>query len=201
VCPPLGNLRTVAIRRYSATSARVDSHVFHVPSVTLLSVARCFGWAPNFVRVQSAPSRPLPPGRSPSRPLPGQRVHAVLGSDVPGRARGWEPLSLVPPTRPDRALTREACRGRHGYSSAARRTLTMATSHPSFRRPPLVETALAVQFKRLKAFRNAHLGLFWSQLASEYPITDDAESIMPQFERFGDERPVESNRLPRLRLV
>jgi len=99
------------------------------------------------------------------------------------------------------ALTREACRGRHGYSSAARRTLTMATSHPSFRRPPLVETALAVQFKRLKAFRNAHLGLFWSQLASEYPITDDAESIMPQFERFGDERPVESNRLPRLRLV
>jgi len=77
----------------------------------------------------------------------------------------------------------------------------MATSHPSFRRPPLVETALAVQFKRLKAFRNAHLGLFWSQLASEYPITDDAESIMPQFERFGDERPVESNRLPRLRLV
>ncbi len=77
----------------------------------------------------------------------------------------------------------------------------MATSHPSFRKPPLIETALAVQFKPLKALRNAHLGMFWSELKKEYPITEDAESIMPQFERFGDERSVESSRLPRLRLA
>ena len=56
---------------------------------------------------------------------------------------------------------------------------------PSFRQPPVVETALSVQFQPFKGFGNAHLGLFWQLVRDEYPERQDAESIEPQIERFG----------------
>ncbi len=61
---------------------------------------------------------------------------------------------------------------------------------PSFTRPPLVETALSLQFNPIERFSNAHLGVFWdrSGLSRHFPVVLDALPIDPQFERFGNER-------------
>lgn len=56
---------------------------------------------------------------------------------------------------------------------------------PSFRHPPVVETALSVQFEPIKGFGNSHLGLFWQLVRDEFPDRQDADPIEPQIERFG----------------
>jgi len=68
---------------------------------------------------------------------------------------------------------------------------------PSFRRPPLVETVLGVQFERLPGFSNAHLGVFWQylndqmsgwqRLADNWTSVADASPIEPVLERFEQE--------------
>ncbi len=76
----------------------------------------------------------------------------------------------------------------------------MSSSLPSFQNPPVIETALSVQFKPLRGFANAHLGLFWDRIRREFPKTADADPILPQEELFGDQilrRP----RLPSFRIV
>jgi uncharacterized protein (TIGR04255 family) len=62
---------------------------------------------------------------------------------------------------------------------------------PSFRRPPVVETALGLQFHPLPAFTNAHLGAFWKTLGPSWPYVSDEPPLPPQFEQFGDDRPWE----------
>ena len=42
----------------------------------------------------------------------------------------------------------------------------------SFERPPVVETVLGVQFKRLPGLTNAHLASFWRELGSDWPEID-----------------------------
>jgi uncharacterized protein (TIGR04255 family) len=60
-------------------------------------------------------------------------------------------------------------------------------SPPDYANPPVVETILGVQFDRLPAFRNAHLGAFWKSLAAEdWPTASDAPPLQPQFERFDE---------------
>lgn len=72
---------------------------------------------------------------------------------------------------------------------------------PSFKKPPLVETALSVQFKQLEGFGNAHLGFFWNQyLRTQYPKVMDAEPIAPQIELFGADV-IKKARLPSFRIV
>ena len=44
---------------------------------------------------------------------------------------------------------------------------------PSFKRPPVVETVLGVQFEPLRGFRNAHLGAFWKFLEACWKGPDD----------------------------
>jgi len=61
----------------------------------------------------------------------------------------------------------------------------MPQSLPSYRKPPVIETALSVQFNPIKGFGNAHLGLFWQQMREQYPKWNDAEPIEPQEEAFG----------------
>jgi len=76
----------------------------------------------------------------------------------------------------------------------------MATDLPSFKKPPVVETAISVQFNRIQGFSNAHLGLFWDQIRDAYPTVLDAEPIAPQIEKFGEDvgrRP----RLPGFRIT
>ncbi|HEY4760381.1 MAG TPA: TIGR04255 family protein [Thermoguttaceae bacterium] len=59
---------------------------------------------------------------------------------------------------------------------------------PKFKNPPVIETVLGVQFDPLPKFGNAHLGAFWQSFRPEdWPNVNDAPSIEPQFERFGEE--------------
>ena len=72
--------------------------------------------------------------------------------------------------------------------------MSMADSSlPAFRKPPVVETVLGVQFDPIPGFSNAHLGAFWKRLlahensgsAGEWRTLTDAPPIEPTFERFG----------------
>ncbi len=68
---------------------------------------------------------------------------------------------------------------------------------PSFRKPPVVETVLGVQFDRIPGFKNAHLGAFWKHLLA-HPVgvsngdhwekVDDVPPIEPVIERFDDDQ-------------
>jgi uncharacterized protein (TIGR04255 family) len=40
---------------------------------------------------------------------------------------------------------------------------------PKYRKPPVVETVLSVQFAPLKSFSIPHFGLFWSTIREDYP--------------------------------
>lgn len=57
---------------------------------------------------------------------------------------------------------------------------------PDYAKPPVVETILGVQFDRLSAFRNAHLGAYWMAIGgnAEWPWVADAPPLQPQFEQF-----------------
>lgn len=70
---------------------------------------------------------------------------------------------------------------------------------PSFRKPPVVETALSVQFQALRSMSNAHLGLFWNRVRSMYPKLQDADPVEPQIERFGSAIPRQL--FPQLRIA
>jgi uncharacterized protein (TIGR04255 family) len=59
---------------------------------------------------------------------------------------------------------------------------------PDYDNPPIVEVVLGVQFDRLRAFKNAHLGAFWKALdEAEWPSVVDVPPLSPQFERFTEE--------------
>lgn len=64
---------------------------------------------------------------------------------------------------------------------------------PHFENPPVIETAISIQFSGIRGFGNAHLGLFWSRHRTTFPILSDADPIVAQRELFGAER----NQLPR----
>jgi uncharacterized protein (TIGR04255 family) len=66
----------------------------------------------------------------------------------------------------------------------------MLSKGPTFSNPPLVETAISLQFDPIEGFCNAHLGLFWEQagLAKDFVRLNDAPLIEQQLERFGSEQ-------------
>ncbi|MBV8781244.1 MAG: TIGR04255 family protein [Phycisphaerae bacterium] len=70
---------------------------------------------------------------------------------------------------------------------------------PSYRRPPVVETVLSLQFKPIPGFTNAHLGIFWQSVRNEFPKATDADPIASQRELFGDRLP-RRPRLPAFRI-
>lgn len=59
---------------------------------------------------------------------------------------------------------------------------------PSFDKPPVVETALSVQFDPIPGLTNGHLGAFWKSLGPDWPHVEDAPPIRDVFERFGEGR-------------
>ncbi len=58
----------------------------------------------------------------------------------------------------------------------------------SFERPPLIESVLGVQFKRLPKLTNPWLSIFWESLRAQWPNVEEAPPIEPQYEKFGDQR-------------
>lgn len=66
---------------------------------------------------------------------------------------------------------------------------------PSFRKPPVIEAVLGVQFHPLPGLTNGHLGAFWKHLQAaaqsdgeRWDCPSDASTIEPAFERFEEER-------------
>ena len=69
----------------------------------------------------------------------------------------------------------------------------MSTSRPSglpdFRRPPLVEVALSLQFEPLARLTTAHIGLLWQKYRGQLPLIKEHPPLDPVLEDFGPPRP------------
>src|SRR5580704_4803227 len=71
----------------------------------------------------------------------------------------------------------------------------MAQGRPKFDAPPVVETALSLQFSNLPGYSTAHAGWFWKEYLDKltresnfkWSQAVDAVRIEDQFERFGSE--------------
>ena len=61
---------------------------------------------------------------------------------------------------------------------------SLESSRHSFRRPPVYETALAVQFETLPSFRSIHFGLFYETIADRFPVAEDHPRSEPIMEAF-----------------
>jgi len=75
----------------------------------------------------------------------------------------------------------------------------MSNQLPAFKNPPLVETALSVQFHPIPGFTNGHLGLFWNKIRDQFPTSSDGVPVEPQIERFENSGP--SFRAPQFRIA
>jgi len=77
----------------------------------------------------------------------------------------------------------------------------MANELPSFRNPPLIETAVSVLFKPIPSLSNAQLSLIWNdKFRTDFPKTLDAEPITAQAESFSP-NPLPMARLPKFRFA
>ena len=61
------------------------------------------------------------------------------------------------------------------------------TNLPDFARPPIVETALSVQFQRLEQLAIPHFGVFWQSIRRVYPRFQVHPPLNQVFERFGEQ--------------
>lgn len=56
--------------------------------------------------------------------------------------------------------------------------------NPKYRKPPVVETVMGVQFPEIDGFRAVHFGLFWETLRDRYPKITDQPRLKPVREVF-----------------
>jgi uncharacterized protein (TIGR04255 family) len=56
---------------------------------------------------------------------------------------------------------------------------------PDFKRPPITEVVLSLQFASLPKFRSAYVGLLWERFRSEYPNISEQAPLQATFETFG----------------
>ncbi len=63
-----------------------------------------------------------------------------------------------------------------------KRTVERPPDLPDFKAPPVREVAIGVQFERIPTLSQAHVGLFWSKIRDDYPVTQDQEPLPPQVE-------------------
>ena len=55
---------------------------------------------------------------------------------------------------------------------------------PKFKKPPVVEVALSVQFAELPGFGNVHLGLLWNRYRDQYPRVEEHLPLADVEEKF-----------------
>ncbi|MCH8829741.1 MAG: TIGR04255 family protein, partial [Planctomycetes bacterium] len=55
---------------------------------------------------------------------------------------------------------------------------------PSFRKPPVVETALSIQFDELRSLRTTHFGMYYATVKDRFPVVEDKPRIEPVIESF-----------------
>ncbi len=63
----------------------------------------------------------------------------------------------------------------------------MESELPTFKKPPLVETAIGVQFQVIDGLKNAHLATFWQSIRDDFPKIFDVELLPEQIESFGEQ--------------
>jgi len=95
-------------------------------------------------------------------------------------------LTILPRATNRRMVT---ARGRWNNNEMEMDSAQAHHSDPhAYANPPIVETALGLQFDILPKLKNAHLGAFWETLRSEWPKVSDAPALPQEFERFGDDQ-------------
>ncbi|MBN1918452.1 MAG: TIGR04255 family protein [Verrucomicrobia bacterium] len=57
---------------------------------------------------------------------------------------------------------------------------------PEYRRPPVNEVVLGVQFGELTDFQTVHSGLYWQTIRAQYPKLQERAPLSTAFEFFGD---------------
>jgi len=57
---------------------------------------------------------------------------------------------------------------------------------PEFQHPPVVETALSVQFDPIRGMHASHFGLYWQHIRQQFPATEERDALEPAFELFGE---------------
>ena len=65
----------------------------------------------------------------------------------------------------------------------------MPRSLPDFRRPPLTEVVLGVQFEPLSGFTSIHAGRFWERIRESFPRVEERSPLRSRIERFGGRQP------------
>ncbi len=55
---------------------------------------------------------------------------------------------------------------------------------PDFRRPPLAETVLSLQFEPLVRLTAAHVGVLWQRFRKQFPLVEEHTPLAPVFEKF-----------------
>jgi uncharacterized protein (TIGR04255 family) len=61
----------------------------------------------------------------------------------------------------------------------------MSGNLPDFDKPPVIEVILSLQFEPLESLRTPHMGLFWTRIKEDYPLSEEHASIDPIIEEFG----------------
>jgi uncharacterized protein (TIGR04255 family) len=60
---------------------------------------------------------------------------------------------------------------------------------PDFRKPPLAETVLSLQFEPVARLRTGHLGLLWERFRKQLPVIEEHAPLPPVFENFKQPSP------------
>ena len=65
----------------------------------------------------------------------------------------------------------------------------MALPLPSFRKPPVIEVAIAAQFRPLESLTSPLMGLLWERYRDSFPNLEVHPTLEPRFERSGPALP------------
>ncbi len=57
---------------------------------------------------------------------------------------------------------------------------------PEFKKPPVTEVVLGVEFDPLLQFKSAHAGRYWGTVAARYPNTEQQPPLLSSIEKFGN---------------
>ena len=55
---------------------------------------------------------------------------------------------------------------------------------PDFRKPPVAETVLSLQFEPISGLTSAHLGVLWTRFRQDLPLIEEHPQLPPVFEKF-----------------
>ena len=59
-----------------------------------------------------------------------------------------------------------------------------------FDQPPVVEVVIGVMFRELDQMRAPHLGVFWSKLREQFPVTEERPALDPLIELMDPQAPI-----------